>query len=179
MIAEQERAKYAEMWSVDHYSQHSPGVAAIPRFLAVTGAQPPDRVQDYGCGMGAASLALMARGFQVTGFDLVTPPPSVPHVPQVLWRRIDAPRAPWGFCVDVMEHIPVEFTMLAVARMLDNCQRLYLEIALEPDRCGIWIGQTLHHTVRPFTWWRDRLREIATVVDARDLLQHGAYLVEA
>jgi hypothetical protein len=35
----------------------------------------------------------------------------------------------------------------------------------------------LHQTVQPFTWWRDSLKELGTIVEARDLLTDAAFLV--
>jgi hypothetical protein len=42
----------------------------------------------------------------------------------------------------------------------------------------VWIGKTLHQTVQPFTWWRDSFRELATVVECRDLFDNSVFLLE-
>jgi CRISPR/Cas system-associated exonuclease Cas4 (RecB family) len=42
---------------------------------------------------------------------------------------------------------------------------VFLGIALVPDQFGVWMGTPLHLTVQPFTWWRDSLKELGTVVD--------------
>ena len=42
---------------------------------------------------------------------------------------------------------------------------------------GKEIGEPLHVTVMPFTWWRDRLGEVGEVLDARDLMHGGVFHV--
>jgi len=84
----------------------------------------------------------------------------------------------YGFCCDVMEHIPTEFTMLVLYRILSSCKTTWFQIALVPDNCGQLIGETLHLTVRPFTWWLNRFLDLgAHVEDARDLIDSGLYIV--
>lgn len=184
-----EQAKYAEMWTFPQYRQHSPGEDAVKRFARVIqehGLQRPVSVYDFGCGEGKGSIELSSVfDCGVYGWDFV-------DVRSIEACRImdDFTCAPlWsptlrdvtphcGYCVDVMEHIPPEFTMLSVANMLRHCDKLYLEISTEPDAMGALIGQPLHLTVQPFTWWRDRLREIANVVDARDMMGRAAFLIQ-
>ena len=182
-VSAREHDKYTEMWSVDHYAKHSPGLEAIPRFRRITLAAPRERVADFGCGDGRAAQRLAQDGFIVTGYDLTDvrrPENRDFHFhQQALWHSIPQTWHRWGYCVDVLEHIPAEFTMLAIWQMVRACGRLYAEIALTPDSCGVWIGQTLHETVRPFVWWRDRLREVGHVKEARDRLHHGVFVVTA
>jgi hypothetical protein len=84
----------------------------------------------------------------------------------------------WAYCCDVLEHIPTEFTMLVVERCLQAASRSFLHINFDPDHFGQTIGEPLHLTVQPFTWWRDRLADLASVTDARDLLGHGFFVLE-
>ncbi len=76
-----------------------------------------------------------------------------------------------------MEHIPPEYTMLCLDRIIKNCQISWLNIALVEDGMGEAIGETLHLTVRPFDWWLTRLATLGTVIEARDLLDSGLYVV--
>lgn len=185
-IRETEQDKYRDIWSFPQYRAFSPGEQAVPRFLSITKAKPFENVCDFGCGEGKGLIALADEGFLVDAWDFV----DVRSVEaqkrthhwmcQPLWQRMYAGRSTrWGFCIDVMEHIPPEFTMLAVDVMTRYAKTTYFEIATEPDAFGTLIGQPLHLTVQPFTWWRDRLREVATVLDARDLLDKAVFLVEA
>lgn len=194
-IRDSEQEKYQDIWAFPQYRAHSPGAVAVPRFLRVlaeNGEQYRDgeRVIDFGCGEGQGSIALHAAGFSVCGWDFVdvrskeAAAAMSGFVRQPLWvpsRMGDGMgQGAWaGFCVDVLEHIPTEFTMLSIDTMLRSVGVLYLEISNSPDSMGALIGQPLHLTVQPFTWWRDRIKEIATVLDARDLMGHSAFLVES
>ena len=85
----------------------------------------------------------------------------------------------YGFCCDVMEHIPTEYTMLVIDRIMSSCRTAWFQIALVPDQFGVTIGQTLHLSVQPFTWWLDHLRGgIGRVTDARDLCGQALFVVE-
>jgi len=70
--------------------------------------------------------------------------------------------------------------MLVVSRLLAVARRgVFLTISTQPDACGVWVGKPLHQTVESFVWWRDQLRTMGQLTDARDLLTAGAYLVRA
>lgn len=183
-----QRALYEDVWgSVSSYGDHSPGVDRVPMFLATTGAT-SGRVLDAGCGAGKGGLALQVAGFRVTLADLTDvgltdEARALPFQSTSLWHDL-APLArtaggfDYVFCVDVLEHIPPEYTMLTIARLLAVADRsLFLAISLRPDEYGAWVGTHLHATVQPFTWWRDRLRDLGTVLEARDALDSGVYLV--
>jgi hypothetical protein len=78
----------------------------------------------------------------------------------------------------LLEHVDEAMTMLAIARMLEASTRgVFLSISLVPDQFGILVGRPLHLTVKPFTWWRDRIRELGTIAECRDLIDAGLYLV--
>jgi hypothetical protein len=83
------------------------------------------------------------------------------------------------YCTDVLEHIPTQFTMLAVEQMLRVARRgVFVAVSVVPDTFGVWAGKALHQTVQSYTWWKDSLSEIGLVTDARDLLHAGTFYVE-
>lgn len=198
-IVNQERDTYAAIWQgVPGYRVHSPGLSNVDRFLEMSGAT-HGTVLDAGCGAGVAGLELSRRGFQVTLCDMTSlglepEAAALPFVETCLWHDL-APVAYLGrvaagldrgetldysYCCDVMEHIPTEYTMLVLTRLMAVTRvGLFLSISLVPDAFGVWVGQRLHQTVKPFTWWRDRLADVGRVVEARDCLNTGVYWVEA
>jgi hypothetical protein len=178
-----ERAKYEKMWTVPLYFENSPGLDNVDRFIKTMEPKPGSTVIDLGCGAGVAGLELERRGFRVTYLDLVDTALN-PEVDRVhfmgapLWGNWRRPMGwDYGFCCDVLEHIPTEYTMLAIQRIVRSCRVSWLQIALEPDVFGQVIGQPLHLTVQPFDWWRDRIASLGELIVARDLCGVGLYVV--
>lgn len=190
-VEAREREQYSNLWqSVSRYGDHAPGEGYVDLFMAMSGAQ-SGTVLDAGCGSGKGAIALDARGFDVamtdlTGDGLTEEAAGLSaFAPSCLWRPIaDQLGSPyrtfdWVYCCDVLEHVPTEYTLLTIARLLEVArQGVFLSIALVPDHFGLWVGKPLHQTVQPFTWWRDRIRGIGRLIECRDLLMTGLYLVE-
>lgn len=134
-------------------------------------------------------LALAARGFEVIGCDLtaeglIAEAAHFPYVDACLWHplrpQLRRGRVDWVYCCDVLEHLPEQFTMLAVTEMLAlaTCG-VFLTVSLGRDQAGDWVtGGPLHQTVQSFVWWRDSLRELAQVTDARDLIGAALFVVK-
>jgi hypothetical protein len=83
------------------------------------------------------------------------------RIPLLIGNMWDIPvtlAADWGFCCDVMEHIPTD-RVADVLRFVRASTRhaTYFNISLRADGCGRLIGDALHLTVRPLDWWRTRL----------------------
>jgi len=182
--AKQERDKYTEIWSLPSYRDYSPGRENVDRFLSV---MKPDRGQsliDIGCGTGEAGLALEKHGLRVHWLDITNAAldPEISRanfIGKPIWS--DWCRgAGWeyGFCCDVLEHMPTEYAMLAVDRIIANCDTAWLQICFVPDEFGKAIGEPLHLTVRPFSWWLVRMATLGTVIDARDLGKDGLFVVK-
>jgi 2-polyprenyl-3-methyl-5-hydroxy-6-metoxy-1,4-benzoquinol methylase len=190
-----ERATYQDVWSsVDEYKGSSPGEQFLPIFLSHTGPDGKGRtVLDVGAGSGNGSVALVEAGFQVRMLDitdagLVPEARGIPYADACLWHDLspvarafghpNRTRADYVYCCDVLEHVPEQFTMLAIDQMLRVAKHgLFLSVSLRPDVWGVWVGKALHQTVKPFTWWRDSLKELGAVVEARDLLESAVFFV--
>lgn len=170
-----EKQKYADIWDIPDYCRASPGKGYADLFRRMACPE-AGTVIDLGCGAGEGGRALEAFGLHVVYLDHVRVGDLDPFIEQPLWRSIPGVYD-YGYCCDVMEHIPQEFSMLCVRNMLNACREVFLSISFTPDRFGVYVGEPLHLTIRSFAWWRDRLREMGTLVDARDLLGEGVFLV--
>jgi SAM-dependent methyltransferase len=192
-ITARETETYAEALSLPAYGEFSPGEKYADLFasLASHGAT----VLDAGCGTGKGMIALASRGFSVTGCDLteaglVTEARTMHvHAGVSLWRPIPlrhlsgawrkhAKLYDYVYCTDVLEHIPPQFTMLVVQRLLDAALNgVFLSICLVSDSMGGWVGHALHQSVRRYDEWLADLRELADVTDARDLGANATFML--
>lgn len=139
----------------------------------------PGTLVDIGCGTGRAGVEL-AKKHDVTLMDFI--PDAVdefvtlPFVRQNLWARWPRRRWDYGYCCDVLEHMPPERVDAVLANIRKHCTRkVFFSIHFEQDQFGAIVGHPLHLTVKPFVWWRDKLREYWTLHDARDLIGMGAF----
>jgi 2-polyprenyl-3-methyl-5-hydroxy-6-metoxy-1,4-benzoquinol methylase len=184
-LSQTERETYREMWAVDPYRESgSPGVWCADIFASW--AAPKSTVLDAGCGLGVGGQALEERGFRVyySDLSLVNESLAEKFQPACLWSEPEVRalrrfgRIEYVYCTDVLEHIPTPFAMLAAANLINLATKgVFFSIGLQPDHFGVWVGKTLHHTVQSFTQWRDQLRELGNLVDARDLGGAGIYMV--
>lgn len=197
-IVETERKVYESIWQMPAYAEYSPGVEALPYFFEMTGASPGETVLDAGCGSGRAGKALQDAGLHAVLCDVTKAGLEARELffqQTCLWHSLapvaylvrvycgmepnpyDGEKFDWAYCCDVMEHIPPQFTMLTVQRLLDVTYRgVFFSIAFVPDQFGVLIGKPLHQTVQPFTWWRDSLSELGRV-ECRDRISSGLFLV--
>lgn len=136
--------------------------------------RPGQRLIDYGAGPARATAEFAARGLAVLAVDIAdnARETTVPFLEACLWDLpSDLCPVEYGYCCDVMEHIPLE----RVAAVLDGIARrtlaaAYFRIATRPDVMGKrLIGEPLHLTIRDGAWWRDRVAEhFASVEVLRD-----------
>jgi SAM-dependent methyltransferase len=184
-MAAAETAKYERIWGYEEYAVCSPGEDLVEAFLEIARPAPGASVIELGCGTARAGLALRSAGLAVTLLDLTDAGLDPAARVELADKLIKAPLwGHWpgdydfGYCVDVMEHIPPEYTMLVLDRIMARCRRAFFQICLIQDGFGRLIGEPLHLTVMPFQWWRDRLAEFGTLTEARDLIKNGLFYVE-
>lgn len=191
-VIDTEREKYSELWTdVPDYRKHSPGMENVSRFMSIMKPVCCSTLLDIGCGTGAAGLEFQCRHnmdvswLDITDAGLLNIIPRERFIQEPLWmdwgrkvawyNKVDYD---YGFCCDVMEHIPTEYSMLVIDRILQYCNTTWFQISLVPDNFGATIGQTLHLTVRPFDWWLERLHFSGKVIEARDLCDTALFVVE-
>jgi 2-polyprenyl-3-methyl-5-hydroxy-6-metoxy-1,4-benzoquinol methylase len=181
-LAAAERRKYELVWSHSEYRRYSPGEAAIPYFRQLVRKR--GTLIDLGCGAGRAGSKLHELGFKVTLLDFVdnsldyeVMKKRLPFIRSNLWTQWQG-EWDYGYCCDVMEHIPTEKVEVVVKRIFRNCRACFFSIHFGPDNFGKAIGHPLHLTIQPFTWWRDLLMEYGELVNARDLLGMGCFYLK-
>ena len=181
-----EKAKYEKAWNHDDYRNYSPGESVVLNY--VMKCKPNvGKIIDFGSGTGRAALMLHNLNFDVTMIDIanncldseVSEEIGDRLIVSNLWEPLDLPKAPEGFCTDVMEHIPPEHVDDVLGNIMSLVDKCFFQICLKEDHFGEQIGEHLHLTVKPFTWWRDKLAKFGSVVDARDLYINGWYYVES
>lgn len=151
-----EAEKYAKMWQFDGYRETAPGELCAEMFLEVV--RPDGLVIDFGCGTGRGALKISqivpvllldfvenSRDEEALSlpFELADLTKPIPHYSR------------YGYCTDVMEHIPPEDVVAVIRNVMNSSETVFFQISTIPDTCGTEIGQDLHLTVRPHTWWHD------------------------
>lgn len=158
-LEQREADKYRLMWEQPSYRDWAPGMDHVTDAIERLGIKSGVDLLDFGCGTGRAVKAFRERGIQAAGIDIAPNAleEDVPRLVGLLWDLPDV-WAHWGFCTDVMEHIPpekVDAVLSGIARRTWN--GAYFAIDSVPDRMGLIIGQPLHLTVRPPEWWAEQL----------------------
>jgi SAM-dependent methyltransferase len=176
-VIDHEQAKYEKMWAQKQYRDFSPGENTAQTFLEVVRPGPGEHVIDFGCGTGRGSimLALMGR-MKVTMVDfaanclddfvqeaLVTQPHALEFVQADLRNELPV-GAKYGYCTDVMEHLPPEEVHTTLTNILRSAQHVFFQISLQDDAMGALIGEPLHLTVKPYEWWLEELKSLDAVV---------------
>lgn len=179
--------KYLKVWNVPAYRTVSPGEACVDTFLeAVRDIMPEHEGQtlvDFGCGTGRAAMKL-DETFKVTPMDFA-------------WNCLDESvkeyfgdrfvehditkktslRANWGYCTDVMEHLPEVDDALDV--IFEACDNVFFQIATTEDHFGKHpdIQDHLHLTVLNYSEWLKKFAERGVIVHRSvELKQHVIFV---
>lgn len=157
--------KYRRMWALDDYRAVAPGEDCVDVFLAQV--KPDGEILDFGCGTGRASLKLINAGHKVTALDFADncrdeAAKGIPFIVHDLMNEVPR-KAPFGFCTDVMEHIPTDCVEIVLKNILTAANTVFFQISTVHDVMGAHIGHPLHLTVRPHSWWKKTLEQFGTV----------------
>jgi hypothetical protein len=157
-LFQRELEKYRKAWALPEYKQYSPGGEAAPKAIEFFHTRQKS-LWDFGCGNGKALERFRKAGFVCKGIDFVRMDQDA--IEGCLWD-LDIQKLgkrDFGFCVDVMEHIPTEKVSAVLHNIWSMCRsKIWFGIALTHDRCGELVGETLHLTVQPVEWWREMLQ---------------------
>lgn len=155
-LALAEQKKYESMWSFDSYRERSPGTRELTDALQKMKPEKGATFIDLGCGTGRVSAALEAIGFDVTAVDIAINACkefSGKFIVAPLWDLPALPIVQYGFCADVMEHLPTQKVGASLENIAKVCERVYFQIANFHCHEGDKIGEHLHLTVKPIEWW--------------------------
>lgn len=157
-----EHQKYETMWSLPEYRQWSPGEDAVDEFFDLV--RPEGTVIDFGCGTGRAALKIEERGCDVIAIDFASN--CLDHAARGLrffTMDMSKPmpfRAPYGFCTDVMEHIPTDQVRDVINNIMACAETVFFQISTVPDIMGAHINQVLHLTVNNHEQWEALFKEL-------------------
>lgn len=153
-----EEEKYQLMWGNPEYRIMSPGENVASTFVRL--CRPTGKVIDFGCGTGRGSLAIAKEAIcdlLLVDFTTNSRDPEAIDLP-FLCADISKPmdiRGDYGFCADVMEHIPPELVEKTIKNIMEVTPCTFFQISLVPDNLGGLIGHPLHLSVHSFEWWSD------------------------
>lgn len=172
-----EQIKYEKMWAIDDYRRVAPGEQTASIFLEQAKPAKDSTVLDFGCGTGRGGLmiALMGRckvtlvDFAENALDDEVKEATITQPDRLQFLRHDLNHplpvtARYGYCTDVMEHIPPDEVDQVLANILVAAQSVFFMISTVPDVMGERIGEPLHLTVQDYSWWLARFREQNCVV---------------
>jgi 2-polyprenyl-3-methyl-5-hydroxy-6-metoxy-1,4-benzoquinol methylase len=177
-----EREKYEAMWAVPQYRIVAPGEDHSPEFIHRCYIDSKTRVIDFGAGTGRGSLAISKTGADVVLVDFASNArdPEASHLPFVQ-ADLSQPmlvRGDYGYCADVMEHIPPEQVDAVLTNIMACVPGCFFVIDFCDDLCGAYIGEALHLSVHPYQWWLDTFMRLGMGVEfSRDEGSRGVFNV--
>jgi len=144
-----EKEKYRFLWMFRGYAASSPGQRIAEYYVKMF--KPEGRVIDFGCGSGKGSIKLQEAGLEpilVDFADNCRDPQAekLPFIECDLTEKIPLDEK-YGFCTDVMEHIPEKDTDIAIHNIMASASEVFFEISTIDDDLGEIIGSKLHNTV--------------------------------
>lgn len=172
LLAATERTKYAQVWEQHpRYRDVSPGLDIAPmahgcyQGFAGGDLERGATVLDFGAGTGRASKWFASVGYAPTMVDITRAALNpemeatrIPFVEACLWDMPADLTARFGFCADVLEHIPPERVRDVIAGIARRTEAAFFQVACFPDRFGpATMGHPLHLTVNPASWWNIEL----------------------
>jgi SAM-dependent methyltransferase len=182
-IQKTEQKKYEEVWSNKEYRQVAPGEETFLTFLEQVSPQAGDTVIDFGCGTGRGAQALKAHGLKVTGVDFAAncldPEVDIEFVQADLTKIIPV-NSRYGYCTDVMEHLPPEQVGDVIKNILNSSTLVFFQISCVEDTMGYLVGAPLHLTIQDHDWWKQKIESCGgKVLWSKDLVDTCQFYVQS
>jgi SAM-dependent methyltransferase len=191
-LEQQETDKYSKIWENPDYRTFSPGEDSVHFFMH--NFKPPlgSSIIDFGCGSGKASFLLAVLGLKVTAVDLVDNclDADIKDIIEsgkqpITFRKVNLWNLPtdlfahYGYCTDVMEHVPTEKVDAVLDGILKAVPSCFFQIALVEDEYGASIGEHLHLTVKPFEWWLQKFKDRGVILYSYEAKHHAVFYVKS
>ncbi len=164
-----EAAKYGRLWERADYRECSPGELLASTFAEQAHPKPGATLIDFGCGTGRGGLNLaLFSQMNVTLVDFVrncldedirNACETQSHTLRFHKADLEQPlsiASEYGFCCDVMEHIPPEKVEQVLNNILQTSEHVFFSISTREDQFGAMIGEKLHLTVQSYAWWLEQ-----------------------
>lgn len=166
-IAERERKKYEAVWGHSSYRKIAPGVFETEAAFEAMGCLRGETLNDFGAGTGRAAKWFEDQGLTVRAIDFAANAleENVPSLTACLWELTEDDLygilADYGFCTDVMEHIPPEKVDDVLANIAKATRKfVWFRIATRRDVMGErLVGEPLHLTIKDGDWWTGKLQQ--------------------
>ena len=172
-----EQIKYEKMWEIDDYRIVAPGEQSASIFLQQAHPLPDSTCIDFGCGTGRGGLMIALMGnmivklvdFAENALDEEVRNACVTQPTRISWVQADLNQpipvtASYGYCTDVMEHIPPAEVNTVLKNILRSANHVFFQISTEDDVMGERIGEPLHLSINPYEWWLKTFRQHDVVV---------------
>jgi hypothetical protein len=155
--------KYSRLWQDGYKEAHWKRLARFA--LKTTRGTTPLSGVDFGFGNGNTMDYFLSHGFHVQGVEIshyaVTRQRElgrvVHHASLDDIHILGDNQFTFGFCNDVIEHLPEEYVTPSLDEMTRLCSDyLFISVCPEPSHHLSFEGENLHLTVKPEAWWRER-----------------------
>lgn len=168
-----EKEKYDRIWrSFPEYRETSPSDYLFPVFLSYFAKEiaPSHSIIDFGCGPGKLAFTALKHNLSIHLVDIsehcLDPEVFLLHIKKkVLFSQSslwDLPKtlfpAEWIICFDVLEHIPEKKIDACLKEMSLRMKKGgFFSICLQKEQFGEIVGESLHLTLKPANWWREKI----------------------
>jgi len=179
---------YERCYDSPTYRQHSPGLHLVHEFWDWATPYKTQTLIDWGCGTGRASWDLACRGLNVTAVDFAKncldseiaekDSDSFRFLLQDITKPLDIEQPSfYGYCVDVLEHVPEEDIDNVLDLILFTSKNVYFNISCIEDNHGERKEiegeepHPLHCTVYGYAWWLKKFVDRGATIHRS--LDHG------
>lgn len=177
-----EDEKYSKLWRDSYKDAHWERLANRLAREAVKG----ESVIDFGFGRGAALDFFEGNGLVVAGVDVSSFAVAqqrmgnrrVFHASLDDMAEVPADAFDFGFCNDVLEHLPPESVERALLEIGRICRKkLFASVCPTASHHLSPTGENLHLTVRSENWWKEQLEKLGSVIKLRFWLSRSVRFV--